>query len=157
VRVILLICLAACSKSSPKAEPASTCPVGDGINVSVYGFLEREISEAEDQGRTNTRAMLAREAELAKSPDMKPLRASIAETEMSNALTTLCAGAPGCRAIGLYNASGLAVALSSGKQIAPLGFDDKQWAQLTALPDGGRADQFVVFHAEHGIALCIVD
>ena len=79
-------------------------------------------------GRAETRALLAREAEFAKRPDMKPLRASIVERETSHVLDTLCNGTPGCKAIGTYSRSRLAVALSSlDGVIAPFGFDDARW------------------------------
>jgi hypothetical protein len=143
--------------------------------VSVYGFLERELEEAasEDRGRVATRALLAREAELLKQPDMKPLRASIIERETSHVLATLCQGTPGCKAIGLYTRSGLAIALSFlDGNIAPLGFGDARWARLTAIgADGGQLPltaveaenlaahrhALVVFPAEHGLAACIVE
>lgn len=192
VRPLLLLFLAACASkpapppqraAEPPSEPPSVpdpyalgakCPVGDSVHVSVYGFLERELEEAaaEDGGRAETRAALAREAELLAQPDMKPRRASILESELSHVLEGLCRGAPGCKAIGLYNKSGLAIALSSIDAIAPLGFDDARWAALTAVPaDGARlpitaaeaeglaADRhaLVVFPARQGLALCIVE
>ena len=151
------------------------CPAGDLVNTTVYRFLERELEEAasEDRGRMETRALLVREAELLKQPDMKPLRASLIERETSHVLETLCRGTPGCKAIGLYNKSGLAVALSSRDDvIAPLGFDDARWAALTAIgADGGTLElaaaeaehlaaekhALVVFPARHGLAACIVE
>jgi hypothetical protein len=187
VRPLLLLVAACSARSAPPpavAQPTpvpdpyalgAKCPVGDSVHVSVYGFLERELEEAaaEDGGRAETRAVLAREAELLKQPDMKPQRASILERELSHVLEGLCRGAPGCKAIGLYNKSGLAIALSSiGDAIAPLGFDDARWAALTAVPaDGAKlaitaaeaerlpADRhaLVVFPARHGLALCIIE
>ncbi len=165
---------------APEPQPelhllGAKCPVGDFVHVAVYRFLERELEEAapEDGGRAATRALLAREAELLKQPDMKPLRASIIEGETSHVLATLCRGTPGCKAVGLYNKSGLAVALSFlDGTIAPLGFDDARWATLTAVgADGAQlaltaaeaedlaADRhaLVVFPAEHGLAACIIE
>jgi hypothetical protein len=160
----------------------SRCPVGDLVNTAVYRFLERELAEAapEDGGRAATRALLVREAELLKQPDMKPLRASIIERETSHVLETLCGGTPGCKAIGLYTRSGLAIALSSlDDAIAPLGFDDARWAALTASVTAGTAagadgaqlaltaaeaedlaaarHALVAVPAEHGLAVCIVE
>jgi len=182
MRYLPLLLVAACSsRSSPQEARAAAphvvtapCPVGDFVNTTVYRFLERELEEAaqEDGGRAATRELLAREAELVKQPDMKPLRASIIEGETSHILETLCKGTPGCKAIGLYNASGLAIALSAlDDHIAPLGFDDARWATLTAIDAGGAklaltaaeaedlaADKhaLVVFPAKHGLAICII-
>jgi hypothetical protein len=145
------------------------------VGSTIYRFLRRELDDAvsEDGGRAEALALLAQEAELVKQPDMKPLRASIVEGETSNVLTTLCQGTPGCKAIGLYNGSGLAIALSAlGGNIAPLGFDDARWATLTAIGTDGatlpltaaEADKLavgthalIVFPAEHGLAVCIID
>jgi hypothetical protein len=202
VRTLPLLLVAACSSSSspqetcaegsgpvtPVAPPAAIvepapaprelaarCPLGDLVNVTIYRFLERELEEAapQDGGRAETRALLAREAELAKRPDMKPLRASIVERETSHVLDTLCNGTPGCKAIGIYSRSGLAVALSSlDDVIAPLGFDEARWATLTAIgaegatlalaapeDEGLAADMHVLvaYPAEHGLAACIVE
>jgi hypothetical protein len=134
-------------------------------HVAVYGFLERELADAakDDKGRAETKALMKLEAELLKQPDMKPPRSSIVEGEMSHVLTTLCDGTPGCKAIGLYNKSGLAIALSSkGSTVAPLGFEDPTWADLKkANADGDTmtiaGETYVVFPIEHGVALCIVD
>jgi len=186
MRHLFLLLVAACS-SAPVTQPPATepahdlralmarCPVGDLVNTTVYQFLRRELAEAapEDHGRSATLAALAQEAELLKHPDMKPLRASIVEAEISNVLSTLCRGTPGCKAIGLYNASGLAIALSSvGDHVAPLAFDDARWAALTAVDPGGaklavtaaEAERLavdkhalVVFPAEHGLAVCIIE
>jgi hypothetical protein len=190
VRHLPLLLVAACaSRSSPQAGPAagnpepdlrvllSRCPVGDLVHTAVYRFLERELAEAapEDGGREATRAVLAREAELSKQPDMKPPSASIIERETSHVLGTLCRGTPGCKAIGLYNKSGLAIALSFlDGTIAPLGFDDARWATLTAVDaDGAQLaltaaeaeaaslatsrHALVAVPAEHGLAACIVE
>jgi hypothetical protein len=156
-------------------EIAARCPVGDLTNVTVYRFLERELEEAaaEDGGRAATRELLAREAELLKQPEMKPPRASIVEGEMSHVLRTLCRGTAGCKAIGLYNRSGLAIALSSlDGNAAPLGFDDARWATLTAIGEEGATlaltaaeaeglaqgeHALVVFPAQHGLAVGIVE
>jgi hypothetical protein len=187
MRRLLLLLVAACS-SAPVTRPPTAaeptqdprallarCPVGDLVNTTVYQFLRRELADAapEDRGRAATRAALAQEAELAKHPDMKPLRASLVETETSNVLSTLCRGTPGCTAIGLYNASGLAIALSSlDDHVAPLGFEDARWAALTAVDAAGAQlavtaaeaahlavdhHALIVFPAEHGLALCIIE
>ncbi|HSK04842.1 MAG TPA: hypothetical protein VK932_26515, partial [Kofleriaceae bacterium] len=158
MRSLLLLLLAACSsRSAPTpAVPdpyalGAKCPVGDSVHVSVYGFLERELEEAaaEDGGRAETRAALAREAELLKQPDMKSRRASILESELSHVLERLCRGAPGCKAIGLYNRSGLAIALSSIEDaLAPLGFDDARWTALTAVPADGAKLPITAAEAE---------
>jgi hypothetical protein len=195
VRPLPVLFLAACaSKSPPRAHVAergasqpsgasgasvasvvARCPVGDQVNTSVYRFLERELQEAaaEDRGRDETRRLLAEQAELENQPEMKPLRASITESETSHVLETLCRGTSGCKAVGLYNASGLAIALSSlDGHFAPLGFEDARWATLaSAAADGARLaitpgeagrlavdkHALVVFRAEHGLALCIVE
>ena len=151
----------------PAALPESTakCPVGDMTNVAVYSFLERELEDAakHDQGRAETKALMRREAELRTQPDMKPPRASIIERELSHALTTLCNGSPGCHAIGLYNRSGLAIALSSKRTVvAPLGFSDAVWAELRKANADGETktidgETYVVFPVKHGVALCIVE
>ena len=157
------------------------CPLGDGTNVALYGFLETAIADArtQDRGRRATRELLAREvADEASGIQVKPPRASIVESETSNILTTLCTGTPGCVAVGLYNASGLAMALSSRKAVAPLGFgEDARWNQLlgearadgaiaeltcpeaktAGLPCGGGHRYVLVRVPDGGLALCIVD
>lgn len=169
----LAILLVACSSSSstkpaPVPDPAVTtrCPVGDGTNVEVYGFLAREIADAGGD-RATTKQRLAEEAALLKDKTMKPQRSSVVETETSHVLTTLCAGTPGCRAIGLYDRGGFAIALSSHRAyVAPLGFaDDKRWAQLTGasgMPVEAAGELspgvvWVTFPTSGGLAACVVD
>jgi hypothetical protein len=133
-------------------------------NVAVYGFLERELQDAakHDKGRADTKAIMRRDAELRAQPDMKPPGASIVERELSHVLTTLCEGRSGCRAIGLYNKSGLAIALSSKQTVAPIGFSDAVWSDLKKANADGETktidgETYVVFPVEHGVALCIVE
>jgi hypothetical protein len=154
-------------KTAPPPDPialAARCPVGDNTHVAVYGFLEREIEERNkgDRGRAAAKKLLAEEAELLKKPDMKPHAASIVESETSHVLTTLCAGAPGCKAIGLYTKSGVAIALSSQSDtIAPYGFDDDAWAKFSTTNEGETVElggnTFIVFPTAHGFATCIID
>jgi hypothetical protein len=143
-----MLVLVACNSStdgprveSPKvasgdrgATAISRCPVGDGVNVAVYGFLVREMKERTSGTREATRAALKDEAATLADPSLKPPRASIVESEISNVLTTLCDGTPGCVTAAIYDRAGLAIALSSRRSnIAPYGFgDDARWATLTA-------------------------
>jgi hypothetical protein len=149
--------------STPMAM-AAKCPVGDHSFDDVYTFLQREIAEsAREAGSTNeTREIVRRDAELMKQPDMKPRRASTMETELSHALSTLCAGTPGCKAVGLYDKSGLAIALSSNTNTyAPLGFVDAAWPKLQRAEPGSTleidGETYIVFPVKHGVALCIID
>jgi hypothetical protein len=153
---------------TPDAKLAmqAKCPVGDMTNVDVYSFIEREITESTQNAKStnNTRDLVKREAELEKQPDMKPMRASIVEGELSHVLSTLCRGTPGCKAIGLYDKSGLAFALSSNSTtIAPLGFVDAVWPKLVLGAQRGLVREFdgemyVIFPVEkRGVALCVVE
>jgi hypothetical protein len=168
----LAILLVACSSSSSPAPAAdlalaARCPVGDGTHVEVYGFLERALAEAGGQ-RAEAKERLAHERELEKDPkNSKPQRASVAERELSHVLTTLCAGTPGCRAIGLYDKGGIAIALSSHRDVlAPLGFaDDTRWSKLSSAASGTRFELaagegtgvWIVFPTSSGLAACIVE
>lgn len=134
------------STREPVQAPAAggvvaRCPVGDGVNVSVYSFLVREMAERTDASRDATRAALADEAKTLADPSLKPPRASVIESEVSHVLTTLCEGTPGCVTAAIYDRGGLAIALSSLRsKVAPYGVaDDARWNQLTAtaLADSG--------------------
>lgn len=195
---LCLLVVVACNSSTDKPEKrtkaavavksaASTiasCPVGDGVNVSVYTFLVREMAERKGGSRDATRAALADEAKTLADPSLKPPRASIIESELSHALTTLCEGTPGCVTAAIYDREGLAIALSSRRsKIAPYGIgDDARWTALTAtsMADSGGAFELACDEAkaanlpctrEHrlvafpvfdngvllGLATCIVD
>ena len=120
------------------------CPVGDGVNVAVYGFLVREMAERTTGSREATRAALAEEANKLADPSLKPPRASIVESELSHALTTLCVGTPGCVTAAIYDRHGLAIALSSQHaKVAPYGFgDDQRWNTLTAQSSADAGGDF---------------
>jgi len=159
---VMIIEQAAVAATTPMALQEK-CPVGDMTNVAVYGFLEREIDEANkrDEGKRSTKELLEYEAKLQKQPDMKPPSASIIEREMSHVLTTLCAGTRGCKAIGLYDESGLAIALSYYNEvIAPLGFVDPELKKLLDSPEGTivvrDGETYVINSIKRGLALCIV-
>ncbi|MDB4954925.1 MAG: hypothetical protein JWO36_2494 [Myxococcales bacterium] len=156
ISVLSLVIVVACNSSnddlrvqSPKVAPhapteasaIARCPVGDGVNVAVYGFLVREMAERASGSRETTRAALADETQKLADPSIKPPRASIVESEVSHVLTTLCDGTPGCVTTAIYDRSGLAIALSSHRsKIAPYGIgDDARWNALTAssIADGG--------------------
>jgi hypothetical protein len=129
--------------AKPPALPNLGCPVGDGVHVAVHEFLVREMAAAtEVDSRAEVAERIQKEDEAAGQADIKPMRASLVESELSHVLTTLCAGTPGCTAAAVYDRSGLAVALSSlGGVVPPLGFaDDARWQRLSApeLTDGVR-------------------
>ena len=176
MRSLAILLLAACSSSS-NPKPAEVdlaardrCPVGDQTHVEVYGFLERELGEAEGE-RAEAKEQLAYEAKLVNDPQMKPQRSGITEGETSHILTTMCAGTPGCKAIALYSRAGFAIALTSNdSHVAPLGFaDDARWAKLstaaagtsiemtaTEQRDAGTPGVWVVFPVDGALAACIV-
>ncbi|NVB79725.1 MAG: hypothetical protein HOV81_15115 [Kofleriaceae bacterium] len=121
-------------RSAPAADATARCPVGDGVNVSVYTFLVREMAERTTASRDATRAAVADEAKTLADPSLKPPRASVIESEVSHVLTTLCEGTPGCITAAIYDRGGLAIALSSVRsKVAPYGIaDDARWNQVTA-------------------------
>lgn len=175
VRFFILL-LAACSSAEAIAPAAtshlpSRCPVGDQTHVDVYGFLE-EALRAAGGDRATTKQQLAYEVELLRARDMKPQRAGIVEGETSHVITTLCAGTPGCKAIGLYDRGGFALALSTHRDIVmPLGFgDDARWRQLSTAAAGslfpliaadgadrGTTGTLVAFPVDGALAACIVE
>jgi hypothetical protein len=134
-------------------------------NVDVYGFLEREIAESSRHAESTdeTRKTVTEQAEIEKQPDMKPMRAGLVESEIAHVLSSMCAGTPGCKAIGLYNKSGLAFAFSSNTTARlPLGFVDAMWPKLVQRAKPGSTlvldgQTLVVFPVKHGAAVCIVD
>jgi hypothetical protein len=149
-------------KVAPKVEiqdsASARCPVGDGMNVAVYGFLVREMAERTDGTRAATRAALADEAAKLADPSLKPPRASIVESEISHVLTTLCAGTSGCVTAAIYDRGGLAIALSSQRsKVAPYGIgDDARWNALTAtsIEDDGGDFELACDEAKAAALLC---
>ena len=118
----------------PDAVRADRCPVGDFVNVSVFDFIVRELKEsAPGADRAAAAARIKAEQDAARQPDTKPLRACIVESQFSHVLSQLCAGAPGCLGIGVYDRSGLAIGLTSRGNLVPTyGFaDEARWKALT--------------------------
>jgi hypothetical protein len=121
--------------AQPSPELASLCPLGDHVNVSVYDFVAWELGRRKKAplSRDEVRGRIDRDAKARHQPDIKPERASIVESPVSNLISALCESHPTCISAAIYDADGLAFALSTkGKVIDAVGIgDDARWTAMT--------------------------